>query len=61
MTQQLLNEREGENTFKPQTNQVSSKFSCAAESLADSAFERLSRPSRTLPGDGADSPGLNKS
>ncbi len=61
VTQQLLNEREGQNTFKPQTNHVSSKFSCASEYLADSAFERLSRPSRTLPGDGAVSPGLNTS
>lgn len=61
VTQQLLNEREGENTFKPQTNHVSAKFSCASEYLADSAFDRLSRPSRTLPGDTDGSSGLNTS
>ena len=61
VTQQLLNDREGENTFKPKTNHVSAKFSCASEYLADSAFERLSRPARTLPGDSPDASGLNTS
>lgn len=64
VTQQLLNDREGEFTFKPKTNQVSAKFSCASEYLADSAFDRLSRPARTLPGDssgGGGSSELNSS
>jgi len=61
VTQQLLNDREGQNTFKPQTNEVSTKFGCASEYLTDNAFERLSRPARTLPSEGAGSPRLDVS
>ena len=48
VTQQLLSQRECENTFAPKTNAVPAKFGCAAEYLSDNAFDRLSRPARSV-------------